>query len=212
MSCAVCHYTHQFISDFASAYVCPACHNTLFRGVNYAGNTPQEAFRIEEDMTIFALGSSITVDGVTYTFVGRFQHWFSFGFRNTWLLHASGQPITYFIERPGIYVLCRSLAINIRNSDLKGINPGNLFPAAGEWSERLRLETAMRNDFTRMEGEVVDVENQSASFLGFDFSNAAGDWLHVRVFEQSKNVAYAGRYYNFPQLNAQHIRTSHDRV
>lgn len=210
MSCSVCQYTHQFTSIYAGAYVCPACYAILHKGVSYHDNRPQEAFRIEEDMSVFAIGSTITIEGVTYTLVGRFQHWFLQGFRNTWLLHAVGQPITFFIERPGTYAVCRTAGLSIRNSDLKGINPGNLLPVTGEWTERLRLETAMRNDFTRMEGEVVDVENQSSSFLCFDFTNSFGDWLHIRVFDKGKNAAYAGRLYQFSQLNAQHIKIGHE--
>lgn len=203
--CPVCHHTPRFISLHTQAFVCSACHGILQRGVTYTGTAPQTAFRVEEDMSVFRLGSELEYESVNYTFIGRFQFFLNSSVRNKWILQGPQDEMAWMIEQAGFYAVVRSLSHTLSADELGRLTPGVEFMLSDE-QQPVYLESLFKNESTRMEGEVLRIEQETPEFIAADFLNASGDYLFVQVFNKNEHALFRGKYYPFHRLQARKTR------
>lgn len=184
--CSVCNFKHNFLSDLASAFVCPACRSVLYKDVTYTDNQPEEAYRIIEDMSLFQIGSQLKFNGVDYHFVGRYQFWMSQFLRNLWILHATNHEPLFVIENNGFLAICTQHKTSIRTGSLSlTVNHTNHIAGL---NAPVYLETKFVNEITRAEGEVWLLNEFKQKFNAFDFSNNNGDVLFGFEFSRNPNL------------------------
>lgn len=201
--CKVCNLTHQFKSNLAAAYVCPACQSILYKGVSYSQNKPEESFKIFEDLTPFALGTKLSFEDRTYDFIGRYQFVLTNGNRNLWFLHANDENVLYLLDQPGGYVICKKNPHTLKKSDYD-FTLGRAFEFP-ETNKLFYLSSKQRNTMTRMEGEVFDIQSYNMSFDACDFANDK-QFVFGLFFGRMNNDVYVGQRYHYSELKLLNMR------
>lgn len=206
--CPHCNYSHNFTSLHATAYVCPQCHSILYKGISYTDNKPSETFRIEEDMSLFRIGTTLEYELSVYTFIGRFQFFLNRALRNKWILCNDKNDILYVIEQTGFYAVCKPTPVNLSADELSSLSLGSEF--AIDNNNSFFLETLFKNTSTRIEGEIFEVEHHLEEFIAIDYSNERGDYAFAQIFNKTHNIICIGTCFGFDQLKLNNCRVSNE--
>lgn len=203
LSCPACGAEVPLRSAAMPYAVCGYCHSVLLRqgeGLSDIGKSAVLPF----DVSPIQLGTSGTVDGLTFEVVGRVRWGWQDGSWNEWLLSCGDGKARWLGEAVGQYMLLNERPDLDSHPLIDRFSRGEAF-AVGDRVDEFTVTDVKEVRCLGGEGDLPFPTPPDWTMASIDFRDSEGGALSVQRDAQGV-TAYSGHYFSLADLNPRNLR------